>query len=50
MLIQNLRHKIEFNPVAKSMSGQLDPKQFWEAWVRGSELTVDTFFAPGWTI
>ena len=40
---------IEFNPVAKSMTGQLDPEQFWEAWVRGSELTVDTF-APGWKI
>ena len=40
---------VEFNPVAKSMTGQLDPEHFWEAWVRGSELTVDTF-APGWNI
>ena len=40
---------VEFNPVAKSMTGQLDPERFWEAWVRGSELTVDTF-APGWNI
>ena len=40
---------VEFNPVAKSMTGQLDAERFWEAWVRGSEVTVDTF-APGWTI
>ena len=40
---------VEFNPVAKSMTGQLDPERFWEAWARGSELTVDTF-APGWNI
>ena len=40
---------VEFNPVAKSMTGQLDPERFWEAWVRGSELTVDTF-APDWQI
>ena len=40
---------VEFNPVAKSMTGQLDPERFWEAWERGSEVTVDTF-APGWNI
>ena len=40
---------LNYNPVAKSMTGQLDPERFWEAWMRGSELTVDTF-APGWNI
>jgi hypothetical protein len=38
---------IEINKLAGSFRGALDPEQFWTAWVRGSEMTVDVF-SPEW--
>jgi hypothetical protein len=38
---------IEINKVAGSFRGAFDPDQFWTAWVRGSQMTVD-LFSPEW--
>ena len=34
---------IKINRLAGSFQGAFDPKQFWRAWVRGSQMTVDLF-------
>jgi hypothetical protein len=34
---------IEINKLAGSFRGAFDPEQFWNAWVRGSQMTVDVF-------
>jgi hypothetical protein len=38
---------IEINKLAGSFRGAFDPEQFWIAWVRGTQITVD-LFAPEW--
>jgi hypothetical protein len=38
---------IEINKVAGSFRGAFDSEQFWTAWVRGSQMTVD-LFSPDW--
>jgi hypothetical protein len=38
---------IEINTLAGSFRGPSDPEQFWSAWVRGSQMTVD-LFSPEW--
>jgi hypothetical protein len=40
---------VKFNDVATPAQGGLDPDEFWHAWARGREMTVDTF-APGWSV
>lgn len=34
---------IEFNDVAGSTTGALDPEKLWVAWRRGADTTLDTF-------
>ena len=34
---------IEFNKVAGSTTGALDPEKLWVAWRRGADCTIDTF-------
>ena len=36
---------IEINKLAGSFRGAFEPEQFWWAWVRGSQMTVDLFSA-----
>lgn len=38
---------IEINKLAGSFKGALDSEQFWMAWVRGAQMTVD-LFSPEW--
>jgi hypothetical protein len=38
---------VRFNDVATPATGGLDPDEFWHAWARGQEMTVD-LFAPDW--
>jgi hypothetical protein len=38
---------VKFNDVATPATGGLDPEEFWHAWRRGGDMTVD-LFAPGW--
>ncbi|HEU4683113.1 MAG TPA: hypothetical protein VFS39_01245 [Nitrospira sp.] len=38
---------IQINRVAGSFRGAFDPDEFWRAWVRGSQMTVD-LFSPEW--
>jgi ubiquinone biosynthesis protein Coq4 len=38
---------VKFNDVAMSGKGGLDHDEFWHAWARGREMTID-LFAPGW--
>ena len=38
---------IEINKLAGSFRAAFDPEEFWNAWVRGSEMTVD-LFSPEW--
>jgi hypothetical protein len=40
---------IKFNDVARFTTGGLDPSEFWHAWARGSDMTVD-IFAPDWNV
>jgi hypothetical protein len=40
---------VKFNDVARYTTGGLDPDEFWHAWARGSDMTVD-IFAPGWNV
>jgi hypothetical protein len=40
---------VKFNDVARYTTGGLDPDEFWHAWARGSDTTVD-IFAPDWTV
>jgi hypothetical protein len=37
------------NDVGHAGKGGLDPDEFWHAWARGQEMTVD-LFAPGWDV
>lgn len=38
---------VRFNDVATPARGGLDPEEFWHAWARGQDMTVD-LFAPDW--
>jgi len=40
---------VKFNDVATPGQGGLDPDEFWHAWARGQEMTVD-LFDPGWDV
>lgn len=40
---------VKFNDVARFTTGGLDPDEFWHAWARGADMTVD-LFAPDWTV
>lgn len=40
---------VKFNDVATPATGGLDPDEFWHAWARGRDMTVD-IFAPGWSV
>jgi hypothetical protein len=40
---------VKFNDVATPATGALDPEEFWHAWARGQEMTVD-LFAPEWDV
>jgi len=40
---------VKFNDVATPGQGGLDPDEFWHAWARGREMTVD-LFDPGWNV
>lgn len=37
------------NDVGNPGKGGLDPEEFWHAWARGQEMTVD-LFAPDWSV
>ena len=39
---------VRFNDVATPAQGGFDPDEFWHAWARGADMTVD-LFAPGWS-
>jgi hypothetical protein len=38
---------IALNEVAGAAKGALDPQEFWHAWARGEQMTVD-LFGPSW--
>jgi len=38
---------VKFNDVARYTTGGFDPDEFWHAWARGREMTVD-IFSPDW--
>jgi hypothetical protein len=40
---------VKFNDVAHYTTGGLDPDEFWHAWARGRDMTVD-IFDPGWNV
>src|SRR5262245_31472531 len=40
---------VALNDVANTTTGGLDPDEFWHAWARGQEMTVD-IFAPEWNV
>jgi hypothetical protein len=40
---------VKFNDVATPAHDGLDPDEFWHAWARGREMTIDVF-APDWTV
>ena len=40
---------VRFNDVATPAKGGFDPKEFWHAWARGRDMTVD-LFAPDWSV
>lgn len=40
---------VKFNDVARYATGGLDPDEFWHAWARGRDMTVD-IFAPDWRV
>jgi hypothetical protein len=40
---------VRFNDVATPAQGGLDPDEFWHAWARGREMTVD-LFDPAWNV
>lgn len=39
----------QLNDVGHAGKGGLDPDEFWHAWARGAEMTVD-IFRPGWNV
>lgn len=40
---------VKFNEVATPAQGGLDPDEFWHAWARGREMTID-LFDPAWSV
>jgi hypothetical protein len=40
---------VKFNDVATSATGGFDPDEFWHAWARGRDITVD-LFASDWNV
>ncbi|MPZ34980.1 MAG: hypothetical protein GEV13_29080 [Rhodospirillales bacterium] len=40
---------VKFNDVARYTTGGLDPDEFWHAWARGRDVTVD-IFDPKWNV
>ncbi len=40
---------VKFNDVARYTTGGLDPDEFWHAWARGADMTID-IFAPNWNV
>jgi hypothetical protein len=40
---------VKFNDVATPARGGFDPDEFWHAWARGRDMTVD-LFAPEWNV
>jgi hypothetical protein len=40
---------VQLNDVANTAKGGLDPDEFWHAWARGEEMTVD-LFDPKWNV
>ena len=40
---------VALNDVANTTAGGLDPDEFWHAWARGREMTVD-IFDPKWNV
>jgi ubiquinone biosynthesis protein Coq4 len=40
---------VRLNDVANTTTGGLDPEEFWHAWARGQEMTVD-IFDPAWNV
>ncbi len=40
---------VRFNDVATPARGGFDPDEFWHAWARGRDMTVD-IFAPDWNV
>jgi hypothetical protein len=40
---------VKFNDVARYTTGGLDPHEFWHAWARGADMSVD-IFAPDWNV
>ena len=39
----------KLNDVGHAGNGGLDPDEFWHAWARGAEMTVD-IFDPQWNV
>lgn len=39
----------QLNDVGHAGKGGLDPDEFWHAWARGAEMTVD-IFDPTWSV
>jgi tellurite resistance protein len=40
---------IRFNDIATPATGGFDPNEFWHAWARGRDMTID-LFAPDWSV
>ena len=40
---------VHLNDVGQTARGGLDPEEFWHAWARGAEMTVD-IFDPKWNV
>ena len=40
---------VKMNDVGNTTKGGLDPDEFWHAWARGAEMTVD-IFDPSWDV
>ena len=38
---------IALNELAGAAKGALDPREFWHAWARGEQMTID-LFGPAW--
>jgi hypothetical protein len=40
---------VALNDVGQAGTGGLDPDEFWHAWARGADMTID-IFAPDWNV
>src|SRR5262249_16002354 len=40
---------VHLNDVGQTAKGGLDPDEFWRAWARGAEMTMDVF-DPAWNV